>query len=94
MRYQLCLQNQISERSIAVIPRSPSVPFFYQSPQPLVQVTADLHSHYRLVLPVQEIYIKGIIQYVVYHVWPLTQRDSEIHPYFARISNLFCFIAE
>lgn len=31
---------------------------------------------------------------MVYHVWPLTQRDSEIHPYFARISNLFCFIAE
>lgn len=66
MRYQLCLQNQISERSIAIIPRSPSVPFLYQSPQPLVQVTADLHSHYRLVLPVQEIYINGIIQYVLF----------------------------
>ena len=66
MKYQLCLQNQISERSIAVIPRSPSVPFFRQSPQPLVQVTADLHSHYRLVLPVQEIYINGITQYVLF----------------------------
>lgn len=66
MGYQLCLPNQISERSIAVIPRSPSVPFFHQSPQPLVQVTADLHSHYRLVLPVQEIYINGITQYVLF----------------------------